>query len=120
MRQSPLRTLLIWGSALFVCILFVGYGLFEARRLIEGPRIVIDTPKDGETLSDPMVHISGNVQNAAFLSINDVPVLADAQGNFDTELTPPPGYEVFKISATDRFKRTKTILLHVLVLVPGA
>ena len=53
------------------------------------------------------------MQNTAFLTINDVPVLADAQGHFDTEFTPPPGYEIFKINISDRFGRTKTVLLHV-------
>ena len=96
-------------------LVFIGYTLFEARRIIEGPRIVIDTPADGGALTDPLVHISGNVQNAAFLSVNDVPVRADARGHFDTELTPPPGYELFNITAADRFGRVKTVLLHVVV-----
>jgi len=115
MRHSPLRTRLLWGFSLLALIIFGGYSLFEARKLIEGPRVVIEEPKDGATLYDPLVRIAGTAQNAAFLSINDAVVLADAGGHFEAMLTPPAGYEIIKVSATDRFGRNQTLLLHVIV-----
>ena len=64
-------------------VLLVGYGTFEARRIIEGPVVTIYAPKDGSATSTTGVVISGNAQNISFLTINDKPSsLPMSKGNF--------------------------------------
>lgn len=109
--------MLIIGAILLV----VGYGLFEARRLLEGPEITINSPRDGIATSSRAVLIAGNAQNIAFLSINDNPSFTDESGNFRELLSLPPGYTVITVAAVDRFGRTarKSVSITMLNYCPA-
>jgi hypothetical protein len=104
--------------ALFIlaALVLIGYGAFEARRLVEGPEIVIDSPVDGSATSTTVVTVSGTAQNIAFLTINDAPSYTDEQGKFVYRFAPPAGYTAVTVAATDRFGRraSKTISFNVL------
>jgi hypothetical protein len=86
-------------------VLIAAYGLFEARRIIAGPELVIDSPIDGSATSTTLVTISGRVQNISFLTINDHAASADEEGRFVYRYSPPLGYTVATVQATDRFGR---------------
>lgn len=96
-----MRRLLIAAAA----ALIVGYGLFEARKLIEGPEISINFPAPGSATSSAIVTVSGMAQNIAFLTINDAPSFTDEYGKFVYRFSPPAGYTVVTVAATDRFGR---------------
>ena len=86
-------------------LLVVGYGLFEARRIIAGPEITLLYPLDGSATSSAVVTVVGRVQNISFLTINDKPAFADEQGQFVYRYSPPVGYTALTVAATDRFGR---------------
>lgn len=96
------------------------YGLFEARRIIEGPQITISVPANGSATSTTGVTIAGNAQNISFLTINDKPSFTDTQGNFSETLSIPPGFAVLTVAATDRFGRrtSKAVAINVLNYCP--
>jgi hypothetical protein len=100
----------------FVVLVIIGYGLFEARKLTLGPRISIQTPLDGSATSSVIVTISGRASNISFLTINDAPAFTDEAGNFVERLSPPPGYAIFTVAATDRFGRRASAQVHITVL----
>ena len=97
-------------------LLIVGYGLFEARRLIEGPEISIDFPADGSATSSAVVVVQGTAQNISFLTINDAPSYTDERGTFVYRFSPPYGYTVVTVAAVDRFGRRaqKSVTFNVL------
>lgn len=97
-------------------VLLIGYGLFEARKLIEGPVITIDFPQDGSATSSSLIAIAGTAQNIAFLTIDDSPAYTDESGHFTQLLSPPPGATVITVAAVDRFgrKTQKIITFNVL------
>jgi hypothetical protein len=99
-----------------VALLIVGYGLFEARRIIEGPMIVIDTPQNGSATSTTGVLLSGEAQNISFLTINDKASYTDEHGHFSELLSLPTGVTVLTVAAADRFGRraTKSVSINVL------
>ncbi len=99
------RRIATLGISIFCAVLLLGYGLFEARRLIEGPQIHIETPKNGSATSSNAVLISGTAENISFLTINDAPAYTDQAGHFALTLSPPPGYTVFVVAGVDRFGR---------------
>ena len=109
MRTLPF--LLILGA-----VLIVGYGLFEARKLFEGPQISIFSPRDGSATSSPAVTISGMAQNISFLTINDKPAFTDEDGHFSLRLSPPQGYAIFTVAATDRFGRRTEARVRITIL----
>ena len=101
-------------------VIFVGYGLFEARLLIEGPEITITTPINGSATSSSAVVIAGTAQNISFLTINDAPAFTDESGHFALTLSPPPGYTVFVVAGVDRFGRraSKEVTIDALNFCP--
>ncbi len=108
------------GILFFLSIALLGaialYGLFEGRRLIEGPRLTIDTPKDGSATSTTGVLLSGSAYNISFLTINGLPAYVDETGRFEEALSPAPGYAIFTVAATDRFGRQISREVHITVL----
>ena len=114
-RGISLILLVVLGVAL------IGYGLFEARKLIEGPVITIEYPRDGSATSSAAVVIAGVAENISFLSINDAPAYTDETGHFAETLSPPAGYTVVTVAATDRFGRrsSKSVTITVLTYCPA-
>ncbi len=94
------RTLII-----LALLLIVGYGLFEARRLIVGPTLIIESPIDGSATSSTLVTVVGRVENISFLTINDQSASANEEGRFVYRYSPPVGYTALTAAATDRFGR---------------
>jgi hypothetical protein len=101
---------------LLAVVTILGYGAFEARKLIAGPEIIILSPKDGSATSSSMVAIEGVAQNISFLTINDRAAFTDEAGHFTQILSPPPGYAVFTVKATDRFGRRASAQVRISVL----
>jgi hypothetical protein len=114
------RDRLFFVLVVLVVLVIFSYGLFEARRLIEGPQISIKTPSNGSATSSTAVVISGTASNISFLTINDAPAYTDESGRFSLTLSPPTGYTVFVVSGVDRFGRRthKEVALHVLDYCP--
>lgn len=89
----------------FVVLVVLLYGLFEARRLLEGPRVIIDSPLNGSATSTEALRVMGRAENISFLTINDRPSFTDERGNFEELLSLPKGVTVITVSAIDRFGR---------------
>lgn len=117
MSATPLlRRTLIRLFSIIVIVGILGYGIFEARRLLEGPRITILAPEEGSATSSPAVTIAGIAENVAFLSINDRPILTDEEGRFSEKFASPPGSAVFSVAAKDRFGRSTSRLVHITIV----
>lgn len=106
---------------LLALVIIVGYGIFEARKLIEGPTITILEPRDGTATSSALVTVSGTAENIAFLTINDAPAYTDETGKFVYRFSPPAGYTVVVVAATDRFGRraSESISINKLTYCPA-
>lgn len=94
---------------ILICLIIVGiigYALYQARNILGGPQVKIVTPQNGETVTNPLTEIKGMATNITFLSLNDRQIYTDASGNFDEELLLLPGYNVWTLEAKDKFGRT--------------
>jgi hypothetical protein len=94
------------GGLTLLSLIILGYAFFQAHNLIFGPRISLISPIDGETYTDQVIHVKGVATNAAYFSIDDMPVLLDKDGNFDESLLLPLGYTIIKLDATDQFGKS--------------
>ena len=112
----PFRRLVLRTASAAAVIILIGYGLFEARRLIEGPLVSIESPRDGSAIAGPIIHITGTASNAAFLTINSAQAFVDENNRFDEALSPPPGYTVFTAQAKDRFGKITTKSVHFTII----
>lgn len=116
MSAPSLRRGILFGAVVALAIIILGYGIFEGRRLLSGPRITIETPVSGSATSSSLVTIAGTAKNISFLTINGAPAYIDQTGRFFTTLSPAPGYAIFTVSASDRFGRRATSQVHITVL----
>lgn len=123
MRELPVssmqlgQVLRVLASTLMV-LLVISYVLFQARNLIQGPRIELQ----GELPTvqhERMVTLRGTAKNIVSLTLNGNTIFTDEHGNFSKVLVLPNGYTIMTLMAKDRFGRT-TSLTRSFVLVPHA
>lgn len=97
------------GLIALALLLVFGYGLFEARRLLQGPDIQVLSPRPGSATSSVVVTIEGTAENISFLTINDAVAYTDESGKFVYRYAPPAGYTEILVAATDRFGRSARV-----------
>lgn len=91
---------------LFSLFLIVGsYSLFQAQKLIDGPKIKIYSPLSGSTFNQTLIEIEGRATNIAYLNMNDKAIFTDKNGYFKEKFLLSPGYNVIKLDARDKFKK---------------
>jgi len=103
------------GAIGVVLAALLAYGLMEARPLLLGPRIVLDSPADGQAFPDGFVAVSGTAYRTRTLMLDGAPLLIDESGKFYTLLTLPSGGAILSLTATDRFGRATSVRRTVLV-----
>ncbi|MBI2086846.1 MAG: Ig-like domain-containing protein [Candidatus Zambryskibacteria bacterium] len=86
-------------------LIFAGYVLFQARYLILGPQVWIDSPQDGAVVSEPVIAISGRARNAAWISLDGRQIFTDEKGLWSEKLILAEGLSIMTARVRDRFGR---------------
>jgi len=86
-------------------VLLALYVIFQARNLILGPQLKFLTPKANETVSGPVIEVTGSAQNVSFITLNDHQIFVDDSGKFKENLLPSPGLVILRLVGKDRFGR---------------
>ena len=86
-------------------LILASYSLYQARFLIIGPQIWIESPQDGEVLKNQLVTIEGGAENVVWISLNDRPIFIDEKGRWSEELIVSSGTSIMTLKARDRFGR---------------
>ncbi len=94
-----LKTLI---GGIFVLSL-VGYGLFQAKKIVEGPELELYSPTLGQTVEEERIAISGKALNISAIWLNDRPIVTDESGLFNEKLMLYPGYNIIMLKAEDKF-----------------
>ncbi|HXK39976.1 MAG TPA: hypothetical protein VJ837_04040 [Candidatus Paceibacterota bacterium] len=113
MRSRAIRRTVLSAAV----ILVLGYALFEARGLLRGPVITIETPRPGETLTDPLARAVGRAENVSSITMNSRAIFISEKGRIDEPLALLPGYNEITFLGTDRFGKTVRVELMVLYRV---
>lgn len=90
------------------------YALFEARGLIAGPALSIDSPKNGETIYEPAVQITGNTRSITELTINGGVIAVHENGTFSNAVVLKDGYNEIVLTVKDRFNREVSETLQIM------
>ena len=98
-----------------VLIAIAGYGLIEAWPLICGPKLTIESPREGAPFPGGTVAIRGTALRVTELSLNGALLPHDEHGSFGTTLTFPRGGSILTFVATDQFGRRITITRSIFV-----
>lgn len=103
-KQINLRKIL-WVASILV---FIMYGIFNARSFIFGPSIEILEPNPDLITNKNLLYIKGIVKNTSFLNLNDRNMYANKEGYFEEKLLLNKGYNIIQIKGRDRFKNEIT------------
>jgi hypothetical protein len=90
---------------LFLICLF-GYGIFEVWKYATGPQILVSSPKNGVSVSESLITITGHGQNTKEITLNDRPIVVDESGRFSEKILLSYGYNILDLEAKDRFGKT--------------
>jgi hypothetical protein len=69
---------------------------------LEKPTLTIKEPVDGETTEKEEIKVVGSTDKETFIKINDIPVVVDALGNFQSTVKLQTGENKIKITAEDQ------------------
>lgn len=97
----------------------IGLVFYNTKDLFFGAPLSVITVKDGETVENSFLPISGSAKHASSVEINGRTVAIDKSGSFSDGVVLSPGYNIVEISGLDRFGKEKHKTLH-LVAEPKA
>lgn len=84
-------------------ILFVAlFGISRLIPILRGPVLSVNLT-DGQSFSNPLVHVSGFAKNAHHTQINGNPITTSIDGGFATDIVLGNGINTLTISAEDKF-----------------
>ena len=102
-------------AAFFVVVLLYAY--FEARNIIYGPQIVLQSGDGALTVENELIEIRGTVKNVVDITLGGRSVTIDDTGLFVEKLLLAEGVNRFEFEARDKFGNTTSEVLEV-VYVP--
>tara|TARA_B100000745_G_scaffold80603_1_gene49658 strand:- start:933 stop:1313 length:381 start_codon:yes stop_codon:yes gene_type:complete len=94
-------------------LLILVYAYFEARNMLYGPQIFIDS-REAITVTDEKIEISGQVKNVVEITLSGNPVFIDDVGVFNETRLLAEGINRFVFEAKDKFGRTKEEILEII------
>ena len=92
-------------AALTLVLITAGYGLFEARTLLAGPLLSVDSPANGALVYGTLYEVRGNAAQVSRVSINGRTASLDPSGRFTEPFLTPKGGGTLVVRAEDRFGR---------------
>jgi hypothetical protein len=118
MYERSGKTIIKTISLIVVILGIVGYSLYQAKNIISGPELAIESPFNGSTVNEPAVAVRGFAKNVAYISLNDRQIFIDKEGAFNEELLLAPGYNIWKLEAKDKFGRVVSKKIEVILNQP--
>lgn len=95
-------------GTLILGILFVAYGYYQARNLIQGPSITL-TNIPNRVTNERAFTLTGTARNIVSLTLNGKPIYTNEQGDFTHILILESGATIMTLTAEDRYGRTTSI-----------
>ncbi|MBP7832988.1 MAG: helix-turn-helix domain-containing protein [Candidatus Levybacteria bacterium] len=108
--KSP-KTLLILG----VVLIILGYIMYQFSFLVVGPKLEIQSPKEGSVVSENIVVVSGKTEPSANVLVNGEDVYVDLSGAFKKTLYLESNQEQIEIVAKNRYGKETKKQVEVLV-----
>lgn len=110
---SP-RTLMVAG-VVAVGILSLGYLYFQISSLSQPPILEVFSPSSDGTVDSSLLVVKGRTEAGASVYLNNQPIVADATGEFQENLSLAPGANQLVIRAVNKFGRQTQISRSILL-----
>ena len=107
-QGTTFRTFVFYVCVFFGIVVFIGYILFQARFMLEGPKVTL-LDSNSTVFADRVVTLEGSARNIVRMSLNGRQIYTDASGNFKEALVLENGYTIATLRAEDRYGRITDI-----------
>lgn len=107
-----------FGGFLLLVGITGAYLVWQARILQDPPPLVISSPSEGQSLSEPRVEIRGTTDPGAVVSVNGRNAVVDPSGAFYDDVYVPRGLTTFTIIARRRYGSSVTETRRVTFAAP--
>jgi len=97
----------------FIIIFVLGYTAYQYRAAFLSPMLSVFVPLENAIVTTQSVRVAGKADASAIVTINDVPVYLDHDGNFKKDVSVFSGQTTITIKAENSFGKTTTILRHI-------
>ncbi len=99
----------VYSIFILVLIAVIGtYVLFEARHVIDGPKITLKN-EPAELARGATIVLSGSTENIVSLTLNGRTIYTNDGGDFQETVVLPTGYTRVTLTARDRYGRERTV-----------
>ena len=112
-RDSRITTIVI----VVFFLLVLGYAYFEARGLLYGPRIVVNS--ETTEVHDPFIEIKGTADRISSLSMNGKQINVTEGGVFNEPYLLSPGLNRIILDATDKYGRRRSQVIQIVYTPPS-
>lgn len=102
-------------SFTIIGVLFALYCLFQARYLILGPGISIESHIDGAEVTEPVITLTGTARNAAWISLNGRQIFTNEKGHWSEKLILAKGLSIMTLNVRDRFGREESESIRIIL-----
>lgn len=103
-----------WITRLAFGIFFIvlaGYALFEARGILYGPSIALETTS--AEVEDQLFIVKGKAERIVELSMNGMPIFVTEEGVFEEPYILTPGINRIFLDAADKYGRGKQAVIEI-------
>ena len=111
-----------WGPKLtfaigtvVVILIVLGYLGYQYIKFVSPPDLTIDSPKEGQIVTGSSVPVFGSTDSDVKITVDNQPVLIDADGKFSVNIGITSATKEIDIVATARSGRTRTISRNITV-----
>jgi len=98
-----------------VSLLVIGYLIFQYIGFVSPPKLVVDFPKDNQTVQGSEVFVSGKTETDAIVKANNQPVLVDSDGNFSTSINVVENTKEVVVVANSRSGKETVVRVNIRV-----
>ena len=101
--------LILMLSAIFV------YGIFQTRDYLMGPRILLESPEEGQIFKGNLIEVSGKINDVSRVTLDGRLIFTNEAGEFKEKTLLAPGVNVIELKAEDKFGHKTSVNRTVLM-----
>ena len=121
-RQRVIMTpkVILGIASILAVAAVIGYLGWQVKALAAAPKIAMTSPASDQVIDGNLIDISGQVTAGADVSVNDSPILTDANGKFSDQLALQDGLNTIRVTARNKLGRVSTLTRNILAHNPVA
>lgn len=106
------QAIVLGGVILFGLLLYI---FLQYRQAFFSPRLTISSPQEHAVITTQTITVAGSTESNSSVTVNSTPVVVDASGNFQKEITVFSGPTTIEVRSTNTFGKTSIIDRHIMV-----